>query len=221
MAKMSKYISLSGLSVSNELVQQQLAKIDAYLEQHSESAVWSYQIPELGEGGACSLFGHLQEAPFLLTDYLEQSESNQQALGKLQTIVAFVVECTGVDWFGIYQTRTIENGEQLLKLAYAGAPSRPLFPITQAFAATSNNIQTVLNAKARVINDIPKYVAEGGEYYTCDPKVKAETCLPLFNEAEQCIGIIDAEAFQESFFDDNVLALLAAACIRIPDYLPN
>ncbi|CAM3583850.1 GAF domain-containing protein [Pseudoalteromonas maricaloris] len=221
MAEMSDYISLSGLSISRELLLLQLEKLDAYIEKNSSPAVWSYQIPELGEGGACSLFGHLQEAPFLLSDYVEKNTVNEQSLAKLQTIVSAVVEFTAVDWFGIYQARATNEGKQLLKLAYSGAPSRPLFPITEAFAATSNNIQTVLSAKARVINDIPQYVASGGEYYTCDPKVKAETCMPLFDDAQNCIGIIDAEAFSESFFNEEILALLAAACTRIPDYLPE
>ncbi|USD27521.1 histidine kinase [Pseudoalteromonas sp. SCSIO 43201] len=221
MAKMSRYISLSGLSIQPELLQQQLVKVDTFLEQNTSSAVWSYQIPELGEGGSCSLFGNLQDTPFLLQEYIEKAESNEYALSKLQTIVSAVVAHSAVDWFGIYQARETQESKQLLKLAYHGAPSRPLFPITEAFAATSNNIQTVLSAKARVINDIPAYVARGGEYYTCDPKVKAEVCLPLFNEHEQCIGIIDAEAFTEAFFDEEILAFLAAACIRIPQYLPK
>ncbi|WP_419149527.1 GAF domain-containing protein [Pseudoalteromonas 'SMAR'] len=221
MAKMKDYISLSELTIPRELLDKQLTLLDNYLSGNSAQAVWSYQIPELGEGGACSLFGHLQPEPFLLSDYLQQDEDTQNRLAKLQTLVDAVVHFTQVDWFGIYQVRDTQEGKQLLKLAYSGAPSRPLFPVTEQFAATSNNIQTVLNAKARVINNIPDYVASGGEYYTCDPKVQAETCLPLFDDEGACVGIIDAEAFTTDFFSAEVLATLAAACVLIPRLLPQ
>ncbi|WP_440053582.1 GAF domain-containing protein [Pseudoalteromonas sp. T1lg65] len=221
MAKELDYITLSDLPISRDLLDAQLVKLDAYITKHCAEPVWSYQIPELGEGGACSLFGYLQEEPFLLSDYIDSDPNMELALTKLQTIVEAVVECTGVDWFGIYQSRKIDDVQQLLKLAYSGAPSRPLFPITAAFAETSNNVQTVMSGKARVVNNVSEYVAQGGEYYTCDPKVQSETCLPIFDEFQNCIGIVDAEAFSTDFFTEEVLALLAAACIRIPRFLPQ
>ena len=70
-----------------------------------------------------------------------------------------------------------------------------------------------------VINNVEQYLAAGGEYYTCDPKVKAEACLPLFNAQQQCIGIVDGEAFNTDFFDKATLALLIACCIKIPHFL--
>jgi putative methionine-R-sulfoxide reductase with GAF domain len=68
---------------------------------------------------------------------------------------------------------------------------------------------------------VAEYVAQGGEYYTCDPKVQSEACLPMFDNISGCIGIIDAEAFSTGIFDEQVLAVLVAACIRIPQYLPR
>ncbi|CAH9066367.1 hypothetical protein PSECIP111951_03561 [Pseudoalteromonas holothuriae] len=219
----SLYLSLSGLTVDPEKVELALCKLDQFLdEQHNiTDGVWSYFIPELGEGGACSLFGHLQEAPFDLSTLLLPSDKNRIALSRLQSLVNFVQQASNVDWFGIYQARSTSEGEQLLKLAYSGAPSRPLFPINQKFAETSNNIQVVMSGRARVINDVQEYVTNGGEYYTCDPKVQAESCLPLFDDANNCVGIIDAEAFSKDFFTPNMLALLIAVCIKIPQYLPE
>ncbi|MEC4087463.1 GAF domain-containing protein [Pseudoalteromonas rubra] len=217
----STYLSHCNLSISEAAVAGQLAELDAYLDTHSLSAIWSYQVPELGEGGSCSLFGNLQEAPFLLTDYVSRNNESEQQLSRLQTIAEYVKTATGVDWFGIYQARSAEGIQQLLKLAYYGAPSRPLFPITETFAATSNNIQTYLSEQARVINNIPDYVAQGGEYYTCDPKVQAEVCLPLLNQQGECLGIIDAEAFEQECFDEYKLAVLVAACLRSIEYLPS
>ncbi|MCG7533767.1 GAF domain-containing protein [Pseudoalteromonas sp. OOF1S-7] len=217
----STYLSHCNLSISESAVAAQLTELDAYLDTHRFDARWSYQIPELGEGGSCSLFGHLQDAPFLLTDYVCQNSECEHQLSRLQTIAEYVKSSTGVDWFGIYQARPADGIQQLLKLAYYGAPSRPLFPITDAFAATSNNIQTYLSEQARVINNIPDYVAKGGEYYTCDPKVQSEVCLPLLDRQGQCFGIIDAEAFEQECFDEYKLAVLVAACIRTIEYLPS
>lgn len=216
----SSYLSRAQLDVSEELVNSTLAKLDTHLVKESVSNVrWQYQIPELGEGGACSLFGHLQDEPFLLTEFLSQDKSTTLKLEKLQSIVDYVVAETNIDWFGIYQATATEQGPQLLKLAYYGAPSRPLFPLTEAFAKTSNNVQVALTGKGRIINNVPEYLSKGGEYYTCDPKVKAETCIPLFDAKHQCVGIVDGEAFTTNFFDEPQLALLIAACIRIPQFL--
>ncbi|MEO2266844.1 GAF domain-containing protein [Pseudoalteromonas pernae] len=189
-----------------------------YLGEAAPQVQWQYLIPELGEGGACSLFGHLQDEPFSLTEHLDTNAQPQ--LSKLQAIVDFVVEQSGVDWFGIYQSRDVDGEPQLLKLAYHGAPSRPLFPINEAFAATSNNVQVVMSGKARIINDVEDYVAKGGEYYTCDPKVKSESCLPLYSQQGKVVGIVDAEAFSKDFFTPERIALLVAACQEIVEHLP-
>ncbi|KZN62701.1 hypothetical protein N473_18935 [Pseudoalteromonas luteoviolacea CPMOR-1] len=217
----SAYLDKTQTSLDHTLVQSQLDALDAYLASHQAQTIWSYQIPELGEGGSCSLFGHLQEAPFELEAVIERTQENDVLLSKLQTIVEFVTNKTGVEWFGIYQSRQVDGEQQLLKLAYNGAPSRPLFPINEQFAATSNNIQTVLSEKSRIINNIPEYIAQGGEYYTCDPKVQAEVCIPLLNDKLDCIGIIDAEAFSKDFFTADNLSVLVAACMKITHYLPK
>ncbi|MDK2594506.1 GAF domain-containing protein [Pseudoalteromonas obscura] len=217
----SAYLDKTITPVEPSLVKLQLDSLETFLAGNQAKPVWSYQIPELGEGGSCSLFGHLQEAPFELNSYISQSDKNAELLAKLQAIVEFVTYKTGVDWFGIYQSRSIDGENQLLKLAYNGAPSRPLFPINEQFAATSNNIQTVLSEKSRIINDIPEYIATGGEYYTCDPKVQAEVCIPLLNDSFECVGIIDAEAFSKDFFTPDNLSVLVAACMKITHYLPE
>jgi putative methionine-R-sulfoxide reductase with GAF domain len=218
----SKYLTRANININVHLIEQALSELDSFIAEpaNKQSAIWSFMIPQLGEGGACSLFGDLQEAPFNLEDYLLRSDNVELRLSQLQTIVHFIKQKTNVDWFGIYQNITTNDGMQLLKLSYCGAPSRPLFPINDKFAATSNNVQVVMSGLGRVINNVQSYVAKGGEYYTCDPKVQSESCLPLYNEQMQCIGIIDAEAFRNDFFTVETLAILIAACIRIPNYLP-
>ncbi|MBS3798870.1 GAF domain-containing protein [Pseudoalteromonas sp. BDTF-M6] len=215
---MISYNEQAHLDADAALTEKYQALLTEYLATASAQVQWQYLIPELGEGGACSLFGHLQEEPFSLREHLDGGA--EERLATLQAIVDFVVEQSGVDWFGIYQARDIDGQWQLLKLAYYGAPSRPLFPITPEFAATSNNVQVASSGKARIINNVEDYVASGGEYYTCDPKVKAESCLPLYSQEGKVVGIVDAEAFSTDFFTPERIALLVAASKEIVAHLP-
>lgn len=197
-------------------------QLETEIQQSNEQQiVWQYLIPELGEGGSCSLFGQLQEAPFELAQYIAANESNTRALSALTSIVSFVEKQNLINWFGIYQSRQIEDQTQLLKLSYFGNPSRPLFPVDENYARISNNAFVALHGKGRVINNVEQYVANGGEYYTCDPAVKSEVCLPYFSESGEVLGIIDAEAFENDVFNQDALALLQAICEVVPNYLPE
>lgn len=178
---------------------------------------WQFQVPELGEGGACSLFGQLAAEPYDLTRILRGVTAQTQALLATATAVtAYYQQHSRSHWFGIYQARPNTAGEPVLvKLAYFGAESRAEFPLTEAFAQGSNNSAVGLSGRGRIINDVAAYVAEGGGYYTCDPKVKAEACLPLFNAAGQVVGILDSEAFDTGFFQGDELALVVAVAAHL------
>jgi len=197
--------------------------LESYLTQEAEPEInWQYQVPELGEGGACSLFGHLAEEPYDLTAILGgKTDTNRQALIKLTLISRFFRQHSGLAWFGIYQARHNTAAEPVLvKLAYYGAPSRAEFPLTAEFARISNNSTVGLSGKGRVINDVSAYLQVGGEYYTCDPKVQAEACLPLFDQSGRIAGIVDAEDFRQHVFTSDTMALLVAVCLAVPMYLP-
>ena len=216
------YLIQNALNITESQVELAYSELEKYLSDDVDSvdATWSYSIPELGDEGTCSLFGHLQEKPFELSTYLKNNRDNDTLLRKLQIVVEFIKQKTEIDWFGIYTNIESEDGPQLLKLAYYGAPSRPLFPISEYFAANSNNTRVYMSEKGCVINDVEKYVQQGGEYYTCDPNIKSECCLPIFNIKKQCVGIIDAESFETNYFTDDVLAILVAACLHINQILP-
>jgi len=180
---------------------------------------WQYRVPELGEGGSCSLFGQLAAAPYDLAATLGgATPANQQLLAGVTALVAYYRAHSASHWFGVYQARTLADGSRaLVKLAYFGAESRAEFPLTPEFAQISNNSAVGLSGRGRVINDVARYVADGGEYYTCDPKVQAEACLPLFGSAGQVVGIIDSEAFAQGFFSGPELALLLAVATELSD----
>jgi len=222
-----RYLNLSGLLPATETQPQALQQAVAdYLQQYqlllqqtqAPAIQWQYQVPELGEGGACSLFGQLADEPYDLSVILGgQTAANQRLLEQMTIISGFYQSQSNSDWFGIYQRRVNPQGETVLvKLSYFGAPSRAEFPLTAEFAAISNNSTVGLTGKARIINDVPAYLQQGGEYYTCDPKVLAEACIPLYDEAGQVVGIIDSEAFQKELFVADELALLIATALVVP-----
>lgn len=178
---------------------------------------WSFRVPELGEGGACSLFGKLADKPYDLAATLGgRTEGNQRLLAAASAVVRYYQQHSRSQWFGIYQVRANLAGERVLaKLAYFGAESRAEFPLTEAFAQGSNNSAVGLSGQGRLINDVAAFVAEGGGYYTCDPKVKAEACLPLFDAHGEVVGILDSEAFEPGFFQGQELALVLAVAVLL------
>lgn len=183
----------------------------------NDDQLYQYRVPKLGDGGACSLFNELEDEPYDLSKALGPiCDETRWLVKRLKAIVASVVADTHVDWFGIYRWTTFDSGEEaLVKLAYFGKPSRAEFPITPKFAAMSNNVTVALNKHGKVLNDIPQHLANGGEYYTCDPKVKSEVCLPILTADRKCLGIIDAEAFSTNFFTNDKQALLWASTVAI------
>lgn len=220
------YLEQSGLST---LLQGQEPAIELALNElknqlaasEKPDVTWSYQVPELGEGGACSLFGQLAEQPYDLAATLGKNSATEHALSQLTAVVQNYQQTTDSDWFGIYQKRQNPQGDTVLvKLAYFGAPSRAEFPLTAEFAQISNNSTVGLTGKAKVINDVTAYLTAGGEYYTCDPKVLSEACLPLFHRNGQLAGIIDAEAFKRQAYHTEALVRLVAICLVLPDLLP-
>jgi len=224
---MLSFLNTAEITCDHKLINNHLSSLRAFLNNKNEDCEiqWQYKIPELGEGGSCSLFGHLQDKPFdlksiLLSNNQDLNYDLTESMHKITQIVDYIVKESGVDWFGIYQSRKTSTESELVKLAYQGAPSRPIFPLTSNFSKLSNNVQVALSKKGRIINDIEKYQSQGGEYYICDPKIKAEVCLPILTASGEMLGIIDAEAFKIDFFDENTLALLIAGCLLIPNYLP-
>jgi len=198
-------------------------ELSDWVSSHSATPKWQYRVPLLGEGGSCSIFNELDDTPFDLTAELHEQEKS--LVPTLQAVVDWVKHKTQIDWFGIYLGRVNKSEDRVLtKLAYFGKPSRAEFPLSEDFAQISNNSKVGLTGEERVINDVESYVAQGGEYYTCDPKVKSELCWPIltpqvvdknqqatYNESK-ILGIIDAECFKTNCFDDHTQAIFKAVC---------
>ena len=222
-----QYLALSGLQVADlppgfagsfANFQHQLNLLDSTVD---TEAKWQYQVPQLGEGGTCSLFDQLADEPYDLSVILGgKSPANEQMLKQVGALVDFYQKHSASQWFGVYQKRVNALGDLVLvKLAYFGAPSRAEFPLTPEFAAMSNNSTVGLSGKARIINDVGIYLSTGGEYYTCDPKVQSEACLPLFADDGSLIGIVDSEAFNKNVFIGKELTLLLSVVVKLSGIL--
>lgn len=188
------------------------------------AALCEWEVPKLSAAGSC---GRTMENFSLLPIYGLSALSAEVAssavmrrLALLHAICAQLAALCGADWLGLY--RIIESpaaaapsapGERcLVKEAYVGAPSRPFFPLTHAFAATSNN-STVAMTGAAII--LPDTRALGGDdpYYVCDARVRSELCAPILDSAGTCIGILDAEAFAPEQFSGEAGAARADALL--------
>lgn len=187
-----------------------------------EAILYSYEVPKIIPNGSCSIFNTPDTEYYDLTEILGgRNQNTTRKLAILNKLVTQTAIAMSVDWLGIYQRRTKYDGSDLLvKLAYRGALSRAEFPLTEEFAAQSNNSTVGMNGVARIINDITEYIKVGEPYYNCDPRVKAEACLPLFARSSNRIeGIVDAESWQTDFFSNQTIAPLLALCIVVPEFL--
>jgi putative methionine-R-sulfoxide reductase with GAF domain len=186
------------------------------------ATLYTYPVPMLTEDGACSALDELAPVPYDLAAILGgRRESTTRRLALLERLVERAQETTGADWVGIYARRVNSAGVPVLaKVAYVGRPSRAEFPLTTAFAARSTNSSVGLTGRALVIDDVGKHLAAGGAFYVCDDEVQSEACLPIFDEARQVAGVVDAEAKPRSFFTPGRLSRLAALAIVASAVLP-
>lgn len=173
--------------------------------------VFRYPVPRLGEGGACSLVDELDDAPYDLSVWFGGAHDEAlAALTDLHALLDSTQHQIGADWLGIYVARGSGEDAKLVKLGYRGRPSRAEFPLTASFAEISNNSRVGLSGWGVIIDDVEAWRADGGSYYTCDPSVQSEVCLPVLDAEGRVLGIIDAESGARGFFDASRQAWLAA-----------
>lgn len=128
-----------------------------------------YRVPKVAPGGSCSMTHDLEETPVdILRDLFGVDRSDVAAavsspaarrLHLLQQVVNGIQAATGAEWVGVYRVvylpaaatgsgataasssgaASVGSGRGLVKEAYVGSPSRAFFPMTEEFAARSNN----------------------------------------------------------------------------------
>lgn len=222
MSRVARYLEQAGLELSAASLQQAVTVLEAALAQpaapRSEDELYSYRVPQLGEGGSCSLVDELEEQPYELSPWLGgRSAEAGKTLRQLDALVQAALRLVVADWLGVY-CRFQRHGEaRLVKLAYRGLPSRAEFPLTEDFALFSNNSRVGLRGKAAVIADVQAWQQAGGAYYECDPKVRSEVCLPVLDADGRVLGILDAEDGRAGFFDEYKQTVLAALALALAE----
>jgi L-methionine (R)-S-oxide reductase len=181
-----------------------------------------YRVPKLGneEDGTCGL--GLEKEPFEILEVLasgletpRSKETELLRLKRLKLVMAALKEEVSADWIGVYEN-TLEpkkkEFEQLIKLAYLGAPSRAYFPLTESFAMNSNNSTSCLRKQCIVIHDVARATSSSTPYYVCDGRVQSEVCAPILSSDGVCLGLIDCEAWKsENFTSEKVDIILKTA----------
>lgn len=221
------YLSAAGLGASPITAAEVTAALRDLLDgldaepPEDPGTLYRYQVPLLSEDGSCSLIEEMDPTPYDLSIPLGgKSEETTRRLHLLGLVVDRAAAVTGADWLGIYQRRRRPGQpDALVKLAYRGRASRAEFPLTPEFARGSTNSTVGLEGRARIIDDVAAYMAEGGGFYVCDDAVQSEACLPILS-GDRVLGILDAEAAPRHFFDARRLAVLVAACLVAPSLLP-
>jgi L-methionine (R)-S-oxide reductase len=219
---LSAYIREQALDVCMDSVQVAAVTLSAVLQVEkpaSDTDLFRFSVPLLGENGACSLVDELADVPYDLSPWFGgESDEARRALRDLAALLESTNSQIAADWLGIYAVRGQGPDARLVKLCYQGRPSRAEFPLTEAFAAISNNSRVGLTGWGVVINDVADWRAQGGSYYSCDPLVKSEVCLPVLDEEGRVLGIIDAESTCVGHFDAERLPWLVglAAVLAVP-----
>jgi L-methionine (R)-S-oxide reductase len=178
-----------------------------------------YVVPALSADGMCST-DVMAPAPFELHTELgvpltEDVWENPEALRvfRLKALVDVIAAETKAEWVGIYEKRAPRGkfGQSLFKLAYVGSPSRPEFPLTEAFARASNNSTVAMTSTAVIIPDTDARSSDVA-YYVCDGRVKYELCAPLVDAAGEVHGIIDIEAWRPHALGEDLVDWVLAIC---------
>lgn len=226
------WLSRTGLKLEVAQVREAQQRLWAVLEEAKRaslpatpsalSALYQYRVPKLSPDGSCSLIDELDPQPYDLGDVLGgRSVQTSFALITLFALVEQVHDELKCDWLGLYQARTVAAGPALVKLASRGLESRAEFPLTDAFAAQSNNVAVARSGQPVLLDDVAAHREQGGAYYECDPKVQSEVCLPLFDPNGTVVGVLDAESFHPGFFTEARLCTLVALAMEAPGHFPR
>ncbi|KAM9957954.1 hypothetical protein ACTFIW_012930 [Dictyostelium discoideum] len=204
----------------NDLVKKIFESLDYDKNEDYYKGFYNFTIPKLGENGSCSMKTEFEQFD-LTTVYGERTSTSDLHLWRLYQIINELQKLTNVDWLGIYKKTTYKNSNNdnedcLLKLAYYGEFSRPIFPLTDYFQTISNNSWVGLNGKSKVIQSLATYE---GVYYNCSDKVKSEICIPIFDKNQNVIGIIDAESWKDNHFNSKNLLEIVKVAISLSNYL--
>jgi putative methionine-R-sulfoxide reductase with GAF domain len=216
------YLNRAGLAVSSSaqgtLFEEKL-KVALAATPAGEEKLLSYVVPTMTPDGTCSMPDDLDPTPYDVGQTLRANGFSADEVLKfvshIDRVVEFLHAEVASDWTGIYKKMETKVGPALVKIAYRGRASRAEFPLTEAFAAHSNNSTVGLSGKAVMVTSVAAHIAEGKPYYECDDAVQSELCVPIYADDGSVAGIIDLESFTPNHFDATVTLKAAMVCASL------
>ena len=197
MAELAESTPIDSTPLLPDLATLAAAAPASFTPEEAESLT-SWRVPNLSADGSCaSGKGGLAPHPFDVCSVLGPRDTPLlRRLWALREAMRAVSTVTGAQWAGVYRVLspappvslpTYPADAVLMKEAYVGAPSRPFFPLTPAFAEASNNATVGLSGCAILIDDTRR-LDGATPYYVCDGAVRAELCAPIFGRAKRRAG---------------------------------
>ena len=119
---------------------------------------------------------------------------------ELKQVVEKIRAARGYRWVGLY---TISRGEFIICAATGTQPpTYPRFPVTQGLAGAA------LESKETIM--VPD-VQHDPRYLPTFCNTRSEVIVPICNDAEKVVGILDAESEKAHAFNEKDLEFLEAA----------
>ena len=118
----------------------------------------------------------------------------------------------GVSWIGFY----LGPGQQLDDGRVVGAQEMLLGPCRNKPACSPIGLHGACGRSWRerrtlVVGDVADL---GADYVACDPRDRSEVVVPLFDEAGECYGVLDADSFDVGAFSERDGAELCSVLSR-------
>ena len=100
----------------------------------------------------------------------------------------------GVSWVGFYVDHEDLSDDERLILG----PCRNK-PACSPIGLHGVCGQVLRSGKSMIVRDVADL---GANYVACDPRDKAEVCIPLFDEKDNVWGVLDVDSWEVGAFDD-------------------
>eukprot|EP00026_Physarum_polycephalum_P006643 Phypoly_transcript_06694.p1 GENE.Phypoly_transcript_06694~~Phypoly_transcript_06694.p1 ORF type:complete len:238 (+),score=47.09 Phypoly_transcript_06694:1020-1733(+) len=178
--------------------------------------LYTYKVPKEDQDETTKEKFNIAEVysiPLELGDLRSGHKDTTEWLWRLKTFVEALKRETGVHWLGVYRQLNYLEQDSLVKLAYVGEDSAPVFPVTPEIAENNNLVWVAASGKAKLISDRSAYK---GAYYAISELEKGEICLPIIDGEGEVVGVLNAKSTEVGASAlPNVVFPLARACVDL------
>lgn len=116
-------------------------------------------------------------------------------------------------WCGIYRLARLPAGDRQLELVCGSSPACSPLPVAPRTGGVCSDC--ALTEKPVVVPDVAVYP---GHVY-CDSRARSEVVIPLFDEADNLVGVLDVDDLNPGSFDHTDVEWLERLSVLIRPYL--